>query len=128
MLSFFIGLLTVGLVLISLFLILIVLMQRSSSNSGMGAAIGGGVAESAFGTSTDSVLARGTVYGAVLFFVMTFLLYLSYLGRAEKQEKIMGDVLLPQFAVEEVITETHIEATPASEAPATTEAPVEAAK
>ncbi len=99
--SFFIGFVTVGLVVVSLFIILIVLMQRASSAGGMGAAMGGGAAESAFGTATDHVLARGTVYAAVAFFLMTFVLYLSYLGKTEKEEEAAA--LLPDVILEEII-------------------------
>jgi preprotein translocase subunit SecG len=100
MLTFFIVLATVILVLTSLFLVMIVLMQRSSSNSGMGAAIGGGAAESAFGTGTENTLARGTVIGAVVFFVTAFGLYLAYLHQENSQH---SSLVLPEFAAEEII-------------------------
>ena len=47
--SIFLGILTFILVLISLFLILVVLAQKAKSDGGMGAAMGGGVAEATFG-------------------------------------------------------------------------------
>ena len=46
------GILTVVLILVSLFLILVVLAQRAKSDGGMGSALGGGMAESAFGGET----------------------------------------------------------------------------
>lgn len=73
-----IGFFTIVLVLLSLFLVLVVLMQRPKADSGLGAAIGGGgAAESAFGAETSNVLMRTTIVCAVLFFVLTFVLYLG---------------------------------------------------
>src|SRR5436190_23783382 len=64
------------LILVSLFLVLIVLMQKSK-DGGMGAALGGGAAEAAFGADTSNVLSKSTIYAAVLFFVLAFVLYLG---------------------------------------------------
>ena len=50
-----ISLFTLILILVSVFLILIILMQKASSSGGMGAAMGGGMAESTFGTDTDGI-------------------------------------------------------------------------
>ena len=65
-------------------------MQKPSSNSGMGAALGGGVAESAFGGEASKVLTRWTVYGIVAFFIGTITLTLAQLYRSntyvEKRE------------------------------------------
>ena len=71
------GILTFILILVSLFLILVVLMQRAKSDGGMGAAIGGGMAESAFGGETSNVLTKATINSAIAFFVLSFLLYLG---------------------------------------------------
>jgi len=73
-----ISLLTLGLLLISVFVILIVLMQRTSQSGGMGAALGGGAAQSAFGSETHNILAKGTIYGIIAFFVVALGLYLIY--------------------------------------------------
>lgn len=76
--TFLIGFFTIVLVLLSLFLVLVVLMQRPKADSGLGAAIGGGgAAESAFGAETSNVLMRTTIICSVLFFVLTFVLYLG---------------------------------------------------
>ena len=77
-----ISLLTLALLLISGFIVLIVLMQRTSQSGGMGAALGGGAAESAFGADTNNVLTKGTIYGIIAFFVVALGLYLVYQSRA----------------------------------------------
>ena len=78
--ALFISLLTLVLVLISAFVVLLVLMQRTSQSGGMGAALGGGAAESAFGADTNNVLTKGTIYGIIAFFVTALVLYLIYLS------------------------------------------------
>lgn len=80
--ALFISLLTLVLVLISAFVVLIVLMQRTSQSGGMGAALGGGAAESAFGADTNNVLTNGTIYGIIAFFVTALVLYLVYQSQA----------------------------------------------
>lgn len=70
------GILTFLLILVSLFLILVVLAQKST-DGGMGTALGGGAAEAAFGAETNSVLSKSTIYSAVLFFVLAFVVYLG---------------------------------------------------
>lgn len=81
MVGFIIGLFSVILVLISLFVMLIILMQRPSANAGMGSSLGGGIAESAFGGESMNVLTRWTIYCIVGFFVIAFGLYLFYMNR-----------------------------------------------
>ena len=93
--GFFIALCTLGLILISLFLILIILMQRPSANSGMGAAMGSGMTESAFGAEASNVLTRGTVYAAIGFFVFSFGLYLASIYRTKPS--IDDSASLPTF-------------------------------
>lgn len=86
--------LTVVLVLVSVFLILLVLMQRGNANGGLGAAMGGGMAESALGAETTSVLSKWTKNTAIVFFVLGFGLYLSILRQAELA-KVDQDAALP---------------------------------
>lgn len=81
MINFLIGFFSVGLIIISIFITLIVLMQRPSANAGMGSSLGGGIAESAFGGESGNVLTRYTIYGVVAFFVITFGLYLGNMSR-----------------------------------------------
>lgn len=74
-----IGILTFVLILVSLFLILVVLAQKAKTDGGMGAAIGGGMAESAFGADTSNVLTKMTINATIAFFVLTFALYLGHI-------------------------------------------------
>lgn len=83
--SFILTICTVFLVLTSLFIVLIVLMQRANANSGMGSALGGSMSESTFGAETGNVLTRWTVYAAVIFFVLSFLLYMGYMHQSAKK-------------------------------------------
>ncbi|MDD2764905.1 MAG: preprotein translocase subunit SecG [Opitutaceae bacterium] len=78
MISVFIGIATFMLILVALFLILVVLAQRAKSDGGM-AAMGGGAMESAFGPDTSNILSRLTIRGAIVFFVLSFLVYLGYI-------------------------------------------------
>lgn len=75
---------TVVLILVSLFLVLVVLMQKAKSDGGV-AAMGGGVAESTFGAETGNVLSKATIYAAILFFVLSFGLYLAHIYQAKHQ-------------------------------------------
>lgn len=75
--SIILGILTVILILIALFLILVVLMQPAKSDGGMGATMGGGMAESAFGGETSNVLTKATIRAAIAFFVISLMLYLG---------------------------------------------------
>lgn len=90
------------LVLVSAFLVLVVLMQRASSNSGMGSALGGGAAESALGGEAGNVLSRATIGGAVLFFVLAFALYLAHMASLDSKEAYgTGKAALPTLVAPE---------------------------
>ena len=69
--------LTMVLILTSIILILLVLMQKAKSDGGMGAAMGSGMAEATFGAETGNVLSGATIKAAVVFFVLSFGLYLG---------------------------------------------------
>src|SRR5271170_1582469 len=71
------GLMTLVLIFTSIILILLVLMQKAKSDGGMGAAMGGGMAEATFGAETGNVLSGATIKAAVVFFVLSFGLYLG---------------------------------------------------
>jgi len=73
-----------ALILLSFFIVLIVLMQRTSS--GVGEALGGGATESAFGAQGGNVLTRWTIYSAVVFFILAFGLYLWCMARYEHRK------------------------------------------
>jgi len=79
--SILLGILTFVLIVVSLFLVLVVLMQKAKNDGGMGAAMGGGMAEAAFGADTSNVLSKATINGAIAFFVLAFALYLGRIYR-----------------------------------------------
>lgn len=123
------GFLTVVLVIVSLFMILLVLMQRGNANGGLGAAMGGGMAESALGAETSSVLSKWTKNTAVVFFVLSFGLYLSKLHQHELAKTEL-DGALPQIEAPESSAASDILKglmSEAQEAGATTEAAVKEA-
>lgn len=93
MLNILISLLTFVLILVSLFMVLVILMQRANTNSGMGSAFGGGVAESAFGAETTNVLVKATKWSAAAFFVIALLLFLMHLSRSEQDLRSAGEEL-----------------------------------
>lgn len=100
--SIVIWLLTFVLVLLSVFLVLIVLMQKSKSDGGVGAALGGGMTEATFGADTGNMLATMTRNGAIAFFVITFGLYLAhiYQHRTDRAKTILPTISVPAAAPE----------------------------
>jgi preprotein translocase subunit SecG len=88
--ALFISLLTLVLILISAFVILLVLMQRTSQSGGMGAALGGGAAESAFGSDTNNILTKGTIYGIIAFFLVALGLFLMYQAAAADRVRVVN--------------------------------------
>jgi preprotein translocase subunit SecG len=95
--SILLGILTFILILVSLFLILVVLAQKSK-DGGMGAALGGGAAEAAFGADTSNVLSKSTIYAAIIFFVLAFVLYLGRIYERKHADVAAGNAL-PTIAV-----------------------------
>ncbi len=91
--SLLIGILTFILVVTSLFLVLIVLMQRAKTDGGVGAAMAGGATESAFGAETNNVLSGATIKAAIVFFVLSFGLYLANVYQAKN--RVDDDAKLP---------------------------------
>ena len=63
--SIFLGICTFVLILTSVILILLVLAQKAKSDGGMGAAMGGGVAEATFGADTGNVLSKATINASI---------------------------------------------------------------
>ena len=86
MLTFLIVVGSIALLFLCAWLILLILMQKPSANAGMGAALGGGAAESAFGGEASNVLTRWTVYGVIGFFVLTLSLSLGQIYRHHHDE------------------------------------------
>ncbi|MDR2806688.1 MAG: preprotein translocase subunit SecG, partial [Puniceicoccales bacterium] len=77
---FFIFFLTSILLGICAFTVLLILMQRPSEESGMGATLGGGAATSVFGGEAVNVLAKITKYCVIFFFTLSFILSMLHLA------------------------------------------------
>jgi preprotein translocase subunit SecG len=77
--SILIGIVTFILILVSVFMVLVVLAQKAKSDGGVGAAMGGGMAEATFGAETGNVLTKATINAAIAFFVLSFFLYLGHI-------------------------------------------------
>jgi preprotein translocase subunit SecG len=85
--------LTMVLILTSIILILLVLMQKAKSDGGMGAAMGSGMAEATFGAETGNVLSGATIKAAVVFFVLSFALYLGRIYQGKHASANSGSTL-----------------------------------
>jgi len=72
--GFIIGFLLTVQVITCVFLVLIVLMQPSKADGGLGAAFGGGATDTLFGARTGNVLTKATVWSACIIFVTSLLL------------------------------------------------------
>ena len=66
--------LTIILFLISLFLILLVLVQLPKKEAGLGTAFGGGTTDALFGAGAGNVLTQLTKYCTILFLVLCLVL------------------------------------------------------
>ncbi len=88
-----IGIFTFVLILVSLFLVLIVLMQKAKNDGGMGAALGGGATEATFGADTGNVLTKATINSAIAFFVLSLLLYLGHIHIRNSAAEAAGSAL-----------------------------------
>ncbi len=95
--SILLGVLTVILMFVSVFLVLLVLAQPAKSDGGMGSALGGGMAESAFGGSHGTVTSKLTIKAAIVFFVLSFALYLGNVYQRSHANGATG--ALPNIAV-----------------------------
>ena len=71
---FLFGLLTVTLVFLSLFLILLVLLQLPKKDAGTGMAFGGAAADALFGAGSGNVLTKITYGTGITFFVVVLAL------------------------------------------------------
>lgn len=115
--SIVLGILTFVLILVSLFIVLVVLMQKSK-DGGMGAALGGGAAEAAFGADTGNVLSKSTIYASILFFILAFALYLGRIY--ESKHMNAGSGALPTISVAPTPPATPPPATPTLPTPTQT--------
>jgi len=125
-------------VIVCLFLVLVVLMQRPRSE-GLGSAFGGGITDNVFGSQTTNVLARFTTWMAIGFFGITLLLSILTAkmnsGKSDIQKKLLS-APTPE-ATQPSVEEKTADAAPAmglqnaiqtpTPTPTATPAPVEAA-
>ena len=79
----------VALFLVCILVVLVILMQRPSANAGMGAALGGGAAETVFGGESANVLSKMTTTLTVILFVLSFGLYLGFVAREKTAPKAL---------------------------------------
>jgi preprotein translocase subunit SecG len=86
--SILIGLLTAVHVLVAAFVILLVLMQKSSEQ-GVGAAFGGGMTETVFGAGTTTALVRMTIWCACLLLATTLILAVLHSHRTKTGGSLM---------------------------------------
>jgi preprotein translocase subunit SecG len=83
-----IGIVTIVHVLVALFVIVLVLMQKSSEQ-GVGAAFGGGVTETVFGAGTTTALVRMTIYCACALLATTLILAVLHSHRGKGGGSLM---------------------------------------
>ena len=81
------------LVVVCLFMILTILMQRPKSE-GLGAAFGGGLTDNLFGAQTTTVLTKFTVWLGGFFFLLTLLISILHVktsaGTTAIQKQLMS--------------------------------------
>jgi preprotein translocase subunit SecG len=80
------------LVVVCLFMILAILMQRPKSE-GLGAAFGGGLTDNLFGAQTTTVLTKFTVWLGGLFFALTLLISVLHVRNTAGPTKIQKELL-----------------------------------
>jgi preprotein translocase subunit SecG len=79
----------VALFIVCILVVLVILMQRPSANAGMGAALGGGAAETVFGGESANVLSKMTTTLTVVLFILSFGLYLGFVAREKPTVKAL---------------------------------------
>ncbi len=121
-------------VLVSLFIVLLVLMQRPK-NEGLGAAFGGGMTDNLFGAQTTNVLQTMTRWLGGLFFALTLLLSFLYVKQTAQKSGVQQRLseapavvpATPPTAASEPVQVGDVPAVPAPDAK-TTPAPADGAK
>ncbi len=93
--SFLLNTAIVLLILTCIIGVLVILMQRPSANAGMGAALGGGAAESVFGGDSANVLTKVTAFLILILFVLSFGLYLAFIANERRTESTLDKVATP---------------------------------
>jgi protein translocase SecG subunit len=86
------------------FTILLILMQRPSEETGLGATLGGSAAAAVLGGEAVNVLAKITKYCVIAFFVLAFVLSMLHLALEETNKP---KNLLQKRVVVEVTTATN---------------------
>ncbi len=105
-----------ALVFVCIITLLVILMQRPSANAGMGAALGGGAAEQAFGGEAGNVLTKATTALIIAFFLLSFGLFLGFKNKFSTQGTKGGASVL-QSVTAESKTETAPATAPIAPAP-----------
>ena len=77
-----IGLLLTVQVIVCVLLVIIILMQPSKAESGVGSAFGGQATDALFGANTPTLLAKVTAYLTTIFFALSLLLAILIAHRA----------------------------------------------
>ena len=95
--SILIGFLTVIHVLVALFMIILVLMQKSK-DQGVGAAFGGGVTDTVFGAGTTTALVRMTIWCACIFLAGSLVLTILHSHRNQGSGGSLMEKVLEQPA------------------------------
>jgi preprotein translocase subunit SecG len=104
-------------VLVALFLILLVLMQKSQ-DQGVGAAFGGGVTDTVFGAGTTTALVRMTIWCAVIMLGSTLLLAVLHAKRGGRETLMERAVQSAPVARTPAAGELQLPAGPTPPAPA----------
>jgi len=78
------------------------MVQKPKGDGGLGAALGGGSMEAAFGAETGSLLTKVTIYAVIGFFLLSFALYLGNIGVRKGQAAENGENLLSEVVDESV--------------------------
>jgi preprotein translocase subunit SecG len=104
-------------VIVALFMMLVILMQRPKSE-GLGAAFGGGVTENIFGAQTTNVLVKFTAWMAGIFFALTFALSILYAHKntadSAFRRELMKTQAAPQGSPSHAPTSAQISPSPAA--------------
>ncbi|MEO0039750.1 MAG: hypothetical protein RIS38_698 [Verrucomicrobiota bacterium] len=108
----------VALFLVCLLVVLVILMQRPSANAGMGAALGGGAAETVFGGESANVLSKMTTTLTVILFILSFGLYLGFVAREKPTVKALDAAATAPATPAPVPAAATTPAAPAPTAPA----------
>jgi preprotein translocase subunit SecG len=112
--SFFIGLLTVVLVVNCLLLILLVLVQLPKKEAGAGMAFGGAATDALFGAGSGNVLTKVTKYAAVAFFALTLVVAFLQSANRDKTGKALEDAIQRQAAATPSTPGQALSSTPAA--------------